>query len=489
MTKILLVAILLPTILLFSYKTNFDIFYADSGFMWIQIQDIIRSGFSTFSYFYSGKTFDPTGEFVPFTSPFLGSFDGKFFIDFPPYFPLLSSIVSIVSEKNLAFYLFQLACIILACFFLAKTIHLIFENSLVAILSQFFFLLGTTVFTYNLVIHEYSVGLFFLYAGIYFFLKSLLKTQRQFWISGIFLGLSLFFRLEFIFVIFVLCATSFAFAKISFRNLVLFSIPFLLILGSLFFLNTHIHGHPLGFRYTLTMNDPITLNSSRAHIIFELLFGKIRGFFTQSPFLFFFGIFGIILLGKKLLQNSVLPRDFFFYFSNVSISLVLLLFFAPNHGDHISPRYLFGIYPVFFLFCLFVFFELWANANRFTKLGLTLIVFVLSFLSLREFHKTMKFISNSDEAVAAISKEIGSSKEPFLVFTDQILAKNLQTLHYSKTQFYVPKDKLVSFFQKAKLPRNQVLILSAEPNGKCLIPNAICEFREAYQEIHFYKWK
>lgn len=114
------------------------------------------------------------------------------------------------------------------------------------------------------------------------------KHKRLFLILfGLFGAVSLFFRLEMIFVI-IACGLSLLmiypkdFLKIGIYSFLGFILPFALLL----YLNFYIHGHPLGLRYALTLTDnasPTLLG--RIDIIRDMLFQiRVASFINRLLF-------------------------------------------------------------------------------------------------------------------------------------------------------------------------------------------------------------
>ncbi|WP_210416346.1 LA_3751/LA_3752 family putative glycosyltransferase [Leptospira idonii] len=470
--------------LFFFLKKDFITVYGDSGFMWLQMMDLIHSGYSTFAFDYSGKGFDPEGLFLPFLKPFLGEYNGKFYIDFPPYFPLVISIVRPLTSSNLSVYLLQAFSLSVSLFFLFRIVFLFTKEIRLSVLSSFGLLLGTTMFTYNMAIHEYSIAVCLLYTGIFFLLSAMLENRRLLIWAGIFCGISLFFRLEFIFTVFAWTSLSFLTGRFKFKELCFYFAPgFLLLLVSLFALNQSIHGHPLGFRYLLTMNDPITIENSKLDVVYETLFGKLRGFFYQSPYLLLFFLFGLFHFGKEGKWKDYKSNEFLFFTVSI-LSMSLILFTAPNHGDHLSPRYLFGVYPSFFLFTALAVKDILKFSGK-GKLS-ALIVFLLCFgFSVKQLWKTVQFVRESDKTVSLISKLILSKPQDTIVFLETGLPKNLQTYFFEKKQYHVTKEEIGQFLTASQVDASRVLLVDIEAKDSCF-EEIFCRDEESLPNLNFY---
>ncbi|EMO82852.1 ArnT family glycosyltransferase [Leptospira santarosai] len=487
-------------ILFFGVKSDFEVVYGDSGFMWVQVMDLIRSDFRTFSFYYSGSSFDPKGEWLPFQAPFLGTHDSKYYIDFPPYFPLVVSVGRVLFGANLGIYLIQVLFLSGSIYFLYLLFSEFTRRKWLSVSFVYLYLFGTTVFTYNLVIHEYSIALFFLYGGIYFYHRSL-KTNKNtnFIYSSLLFGLSLYFRLEFIFIIFPLSALSFLLRKEVRKRILLSWAPvFLAIFVSLLALNTYIHGHPLGLRYILTMDNPETVTLSRAGIVYDLLFGKERGYFFQSSYLALIIFFSVFTTIYKRSYKDVLSLELL-YLSTSILSIFLILATAPNHGDHISPRYLFGTYPLLFVLGLILVESFFDSKKSVVYYGtIILIVISLSF-SVKQWFYAVRFIRVSDKNVRTMMDYFRSSENKrYLVFTDTNIPKNIQSLMYEKTILYVSEKKLVSDFlakDALKIDPNRILIvrlltttLPVDEKG-CISGSRFCRLESSLPYVEIYSYR
>lgn len=461
--KIYLLFFLSSLILFFGIKTNFEIVYGDSGFMWIQVMDLIHSGYSDFSFSYPGKEFDPKGEFLPISFPFLGVLDSRYYIVFPPYLPLVVSLARVLFDSNLAIYLVQILFFSGSLFFLYLLFSEFSKRRWLVVSFVYLYLFCTTVFVYNLVIHEYSFGLFFLYGGIYFYQKFLKSDQHSNLIySSLFFGLSVYFRLEFLIIITFISGLSFLFRRETRKQILYYWVPgFLIILTSFFILNTLIHHHPLGLRYILNMDDPAMGKPIRHELIFDLLFSKKMGFFYQSPYLALVILFSIFVTIRKGLWND--GKSYTFLYLSISIlSMSLILMTAPNDGGHLSARYLFGVYPFLFVLGLLLF-EALLDSKKTLFYWVSIFIIVSSvFFSFKQWLYAVQFIRSSDKNVQTMVDYFKSVNKKYIVFTDTNIPKNLQSLMYEKTMFVVSEKRLFPDFlakKTWKIDPDEILII------------------------------
>ncbi|MCG9874628.1 MAG: hypothetical protein MH321_07585 [Leptospiraceae bacterium] len=329
-----------------------------------------------------------------------------------------------------------------------------------------------------------------LYSGLYFFEFNLDKKDISIFYSSILLGLSLFLRLEFIFPIFSWIIVSLLYKKFSFYYVAIqFGIAFLTIIISLFIFNFIIYGHPLGFRYLLTMTNPEIMMIPRSEIITDLLFGRLRGFFYQSPYLLLFLIIGTFQIVLSRINKKSICKEQEFYFLITIFILLLISFTAPNHGDHLSPRYLFGIYPSFFLFSYYTYNITKTKLKRNFLLLFHLLIIVLILFSVKQLYKNIKFISDSDKLVRSLTDKVSEQKEQNIVFLDQVLAKNLQTINYTKNLYYSKPEDISNFLKVSKIDKSNILFISTEYSSQCILDFKLCKDRNSFNSLNFYKYQ
>ncbi len=419
----------------------YGIYSTDFGLMMIQVEDIIKSNFSTFSIQYPSINLDPNFEFYPFTKPFLGKVGNFFYIDFPPFYPLLIAIVkNFFGKFSFTVYssISSFFNLILIYIFLKK---LLIKNLYIHI-ALVLYSFCTTIFTYNFFLHEYPISVFLISLGIYFAYSFMQNMEyKNLILFGLFSAFSLYFRLEMIFIILgtgisILFVHKSNFVKISFFSFVGF-LPFFLIL---LYLNYYIHGHILGLRYVLTITDnPIILFSDRIAIIKELLFGSFRGLFIQSLF---------FLLIPILAYSTNSSKEKKFLSTLVLISFLCICFTTPNHGDHIAPRYLFGLYPIsviLFVYLLEDFFEM--NNAIFYKV-LICLIFIYSF-----FHSAKNFIQVKETFVNLnyFNQALKNIDAEVIIFRTYAEPLNAQNIYLEKKVLVADsKEKLIKLVKILK---------------------------------------
>ena len=164
-----LALLLLHGLLIFARKDS-QIVYGDSGLMYLQTRQLLESDYATFAFDYPGASIDPEREFLPYRKPFLAKVDAKYYIDFPPYFPLLAApFYGFLGHPGL--YLPGFLS-------LAGTLFLLIGCAGLAGLGRagrtsvlLLYGLASTVTMYNYIFHEYPLALFFWTAAFFFVLK------------------------------------------------------------------------------------------------------------------------------------------------------------------------------------------------------------------------------------------------------------------------------------------------------------------------------
>ncbi|MCE9501855.1 MAG: hypothetical protein K8R21_15345, partial [Leptospira sp.] len=328
-------------ILIFKIK-NVGPVYGDSGLMYLQVKQIVDSHYSTFAFDYKGKTLDDQYRYAPYKKPFLAGVGEKHYIDFPPYYPLFGApFYQLFGMRGLYVPGFLA---IAGLLFLLIRFGKLFSFSHFQINSVLFlYSFASTPNLYSLVFHEYPVALLAITCALFYLSKYVFSEEKKIYLIlfGLFSGISLFFRLELIFVIIpagisTLIILRKNFVLIPALSLAGFLVPFIALLV----LNQHIHGHPLGLRYYLTLTDNVSPDlKERMGIIYRMLFSETRGLFRQNPYYLF--SFAFLPWLFKSRDNRIK-----FLYLILLFSSILILVTSPNDGDHIAPRYLFGILTV-----------------------------------------------------------------------------------------------------------------------------------------------
>ncbi len=420
-------AVLLGHGLLLFGRKDLEIVYGDSGLMYLQTRQLLAARFTNFAFDYPGRDLDPQNEFIPYRKPFLVNVGGEAYIDFPPYFPLLAAPF-LAAFGYAGLYLpgfFGLAATLLLLLACARFAGLGRAGQSMVLL---LYGLAGTAPLYNYIFHEYPVALA-CWTGALFFLLRL--EHQQFRAPAAFAfgalgGLAVVFRME---LAVPVAAAGMAYLLIVRERPVAFAVwslgGFLLPVSALLIGNQEIHGHPLGLRYAMTIAEN-TNPDSRWQIVYGLLFSDVRGLFFQSPF------FSTLCLAPF----ARVQRAGRLLLVLTGVAFLTVLASAPNHGDHIAPRYLFGLFaPGCILTVLIVRDWKWTRLRR----ALSLFVLILAILSFRSHYKSYTWIRNSDTAARAVLEKIRMVEARHIVFEEYGSPLNLQNLFQEKV-FLVAED-------------------------------------------------
>ncbi len=447
-----------------------NIHYGDIGLMYVQVQDIIDSGYSKFSLSYKGESIDPEYKLFPYKKPFVGEVNQKHYFVFPPYFLLMNAILFQLLGNDGLFVLNFLAFLL--------TLFLIYKLGSQFELDNFFinfsivlYVFGMTSSNYNFVFHELPFSILWITLSIYFsFLYLRDKRNLHLLLFGFFGAISLFFRLEMVFII-VACGVTLQLAlRNNFWQILKFSIIGFIFPFSIFiFFNYQIYDNPFGLRYSLNLTEASGLSlRDKVQIIYDLLFLKARGLFYQSPFtviLFLFPFFYKSLSEKDITGSWSLtfvnrktfsktrskkneePRQKFLFIV-ISLSLLFILITSPNNGGHISPRYLFGVYPILSIFsvtCYKFILEYFISLRekrldsffyRNLALSFKILFFWLVGFSFFFTYQNYQWLKKSSANVSLFNSKLQSlaDKSP-IVFRDYSQPLNAQSLYLNQMTF------------------------------------------------------
>ncbi len=471
-------------VLIFQVKLK-DCEFGDSGLMFLQTLHFVESTPKTIAFDYKGITLDPEMSFLPFQLPFLAVIENKAYIDFPPYFPILNSFFfQAFGDKGLYIWSFVglFGTVLLFTKMLLETQIPIWTCFFILLVISF----GSSLPLYNLFYHEYPIAIFFSSLSFYFFLKRVNNKNFTYsFLFGFFTGLSLFFRLELVFIFLSLGLAEILFEKEALKQKVFFvvytGLGFIIPFFTLLALNQFLHFHPLGLRYVLTFSYPAHLALKRSEILIGLLFSKTRGLFFQTPYMLF-PILSLVLFWKK--QNFLTEKKLSL---SIVLSLLFICFLAPNHGDHFAPRYFFGLYiPTLFLISsTFSKLEIFSLLQK--KIFYLLLVFS-SLISIFFWKKNLNWSLHMQKEVKKLTQTLEQNTKDILVFYDYAYPLNSINL-YPKRRYFVANEeekikKLLKIFLDKKVTQFELVYnpLLPSPNLK-LIEELGFQTKEKYKDL------
>ena len=245
---------------------------------------------------------DPEYKFFPYTKPFLAEINNKHYFVFPPYYLFINTFLFQLFGVN-GLYILNLISFVFTLILIYKLgKYFDLENRFIN-LSVLLYVFGMTASNYNFVFHELTFAIFWITISLYFLFLFFETNKNIHLVLFTFLGaISLFFRLEFIFILFAAGLSLVFYKRKNIFSVILFSIlglvvPFFFLL----FLNLKIHNHPLGLRYLLNMTDSSVFSiQEKLGIINDLLFSKSISLFAQSPYILICFIFPCRLVSTYL---------------------------------------------------------------------------------------------------------------------------------------------------------------------------------------------
>jgi 4-amino-4-deoxy-L-arabinose transferase-like glycosyltransferase len=418
--------------------------FGDFGLMYVQVEQIIRQDYKSLAFDYPARAYDPDFEFVPFRFPYFGKVGSQHYVHFPPYFPLMHApLYQLLGSTGLYIpgFLATLGTLILV---VRMGQRLGLPDPLTALIPPVF-LLASRLLLYNIVFHEYTIAVFIVTTGLWFFMKGMDGNARGFVWFGFFMGLALIFRLEFLGIIAGFSLVAVWLLRSWVRT------PWLIGLGAaapvlaLAAANTYLHGHPLGLRYTLTMD--VSAAYSHADILRDMLFSTVRGIVPQSPHLLL--SFAWILFARTTLEKSL--------GLGWVASFVILLIIAPNAGDHMAPRYLFGLFPIGTVLAVAVLARGGLASSRPRQVAAAVVFAALCFWSVRSTLSGLKFYDNARREIREMNVLLEQT-QGVLVFSDVRMAMNLQNSFANRPLLVAETPELMSKLNRTLQAQDVTLV-------------------------------
>ncbi|TGK55378.1 dolichyl-phosphate-mannose-protein mannosyltransferase [Leptospira kanakyensis] len=429
------VAIILSLLLLtLQILIRVDTFYlSDPLVKMIQVISLWNQNWSTEGILYSAKDFDPLFLMSPLNEGFVFLHEGRLIGQYPIGLTFPYSLLGFLPLNFLPYF---------NVVFFALFLRILFKNGIktsVVLLVAF----GTV--TFPLLVDFSENGLFLVLSGYgYVFLyKAFLDDKKENWILGnIFLGLSLWLRLEGILLFISIQSTIFLIyyfvKKQSFIEAIhpkRYSIFFLFIVLFLIW-NTVSYSHPLGTRYLTNFGKFEKQFYEQIKIFLSIAFTYPRqsawslGFFLHTPI--------FIYLFIKLRKTQILKNlNITFHLSIVILFLFFVAFTSPNDGITLTGRYLLVlVYPLSFLLNEKMD-ELQTNKVLFKLLYTwsfvcTTLIMVVFYLSSKELKK--------------LRSELAQFHSPLIVTTNEILSGSFGLDLLNQKVISIRRKEVVKYF-------------------------------------------
>ncbi|TGK95417.1 dolichyl-phosphate-mannose-protein mannosyltransferase [Leptospira brenneri] len=417
----------------------------------IQTVSLWKQNWSTEGILYPARDLDPLFQLSPLNEGFVFLNNDRLIGQYPIAFTSLYSLFGFLPFSVLPYFNF---------IFLLLFINLLFKNS-IQISTIIIVSLGTVVFP--LLVDFSENGLFIILAGYgYSFLfKAFLSDKKNDWILGnLFLGLSLWFRLEGILFFFAIQATI-GFIQIFIKkesiiqnfHPVRYSI-FILFLIAFLLWNTFSYSHPLGTRHLTNFDHNGRTITDQIKIFFSMVFTYPRpdgwsfGFFLHSP-IFLYAI-------AKLRKKQILDHpNLLFHLLSAIIFIIIAGISSPNDGITLTGRYLVvTIFPLSFIL---------NEQMEKLKTKKWILYSIYTWMLLCSFVVILIFYFSSSE-LRKLRKELSKFNSPLIVTTNELISGGFGLELVDKKVICVRRDNLLDYFSenlKKNMP-NEFTILTVE---------------------------
>ena len=342
---VLLIAFILHLFVMHFIQPQY-IFTTDSLIKLTQSYGLLNSNFSSESIEYLGKDIDPSYTYSPFKGSTLRliQINNNYIGPFPVAFSLLSAIYLKVFQPHYLPFLSLFFTWVGLIFFYIK-----WSCSLKASLLILF---CTPLFIVSFDYAEYTLFAVLHFIGLSLLLQSTEKTKIVYLcLSGLFMGISVFFRIEAILFTFSLCLSYLLMYKVKINKQFLIPIVITFLIFLLFFVFNYLtYNHILGTRFTVNESgffaDPIQkFNNILTLLVFNNM--KLGLLVTVPMLLFIFGFLYKIDTYKKIQPSMQILLN------TTSIFIILVLLLSPNDGGNLnwgSRYFLLIFFPVGLLF-------------------------------------------------------------------------------------------------------------------------------------------
>lgn len=459
-----------------------DQFYiSDPLIKWIQVVSLWEQNWTTESILYPARHLDPLFLMSPLNENFVFLNQDRLIGQYPIGFTFVYSLLGVIPHHFLPYLNFL---------FLALFIHLMRKNNF-AIPVIVFAILGTVIFP--LLIDFSENGLFILLSayGYYFLFQAFQTNQTKEWILGnLFLGLSLWLRLEGI-LLFVSIQMALFYLQVvkrkeSFLKILhpIRYIVFAIVLFVFFIWNYKSYTDPLGTRHLANFGKFEKTIFDQIQIFISIIFTFPKkemwtlGFFLQSPIY----LYTLFKLKKENLQSN---PTLLFHILVIFHFLVFVAITSPNDGLTLNGRYLsILVFPLTFLLN-----EMYSKIQNqklaFYSLGIwtffcNLLILIVFYFSGKELKKLKSELSNFQSDLIVTTSEVISggytidliSKKVICVRKDSIVSYFYSNLMQSKTPefllLYVKKNRMESEDEKDSY---QAILREAKANGYTCSPS------------------
>ncbi|ABA20400.1 conserved hypothetical protein [Trichormus variabilis ATCC 29413] len=294
----------------------------------------------------------------PFEPPFSYKISNRYYITFPFTFPLITAPFHALFGYR-GFYIVPLLSTWIIWFNFYRICQFFKISVLTTSIGITTLIFASPLTMYSAMYWEHTLAVSLAFAGLVIILSKGEEgfTQKDALVSGILIGLSVWFRPEFLALVAILIPLALSSYKIKLGKIsiinqhkILFIISLLATVSCFFIINKLIYNHPLG-AHALQVVEEFSLQErlSKAHRIFGRLWKNFREYF---PIVYFTIIFtGLSVFYKSIKLTAAMKKIVL-----ISIPFIFLvpILLPSDGGKQWGPRFLLILIPLLSLLAAFL---------------------------------------------------------------------------------------------------------------------------------------
>lgn len=371
---------------------------------------------------YPGKDKDPEYNYYPIRYPWtiIDNNKNTCVYEYPPFFPLLGSIMMSLLGNYGALYL----PIVFYIFSGLTFLNIVLKNTQNRLIPSIFFILSFVSFPLltSMDYSESPLYHFFILFGLLIYFHFKIPMKWKIFLFGFFLGISILFRMEILIPASTICLLFFLY-KDSFINRIkksiLFGLGFSLPVICFLFYNFIVSGHILGYRFISSLLENRISNPSiqfKLLLLKAYLFGDsvMVGLFGFHPFL----VIIILILLYSCLKSRLKENESILFLTGI-ISIIAIPLSINFYGGvgYFGLRYL----ETPFLFVM-ISFALFLNRNfnnnpKSIKLILSLILIFSLIINYKNTKEGLKVLKNGAKDYQSFQSSIQLEKDSIIIHT------------------------------------------------------------------------
>lgn len=280
-------------------------FSSDEGLKLIQVQNLMRKGWSDLTLDYPARGLDPDLRYVPINNPPPLVRDGKLYAAYPVFFPLLvAPLYSLLGYAGL--YVIPVCSGLLTLLFTFWLARLTIGDGVPSLL-----VLGlcTPLMFYTLLFWDHTLGTALSTLSLLLVAKNLLQPRSvSLSIAGLILGLSIWARTELYVMAVVVPIAYFLLSDRQRRRVLALAMGILLGLVPLWIFQSRVYGSALGphVGHFASLGEALPVTTNRLAIVYYTLLDAHTNPLLTFLFIMAFVAATIILGSPKLRRNTPL---------------------------------------------------------------------------------------------------------------------------------------------------------------------------------------